>query len=310
MTLHGWKALLSADTTAVLPWLGGRTLRGEGRVWSIQGPLPPEHGWHAFTVNGSRRARWSGTAQAEIGRLEPWSKLRGYLVGDRLVPDRAKASVGDVQTIRDRSQLLAQTIPIRLVQPGLSRFSRICAAHYAEEVWLYMHQEFPIGPEWEVEARFTDRRATVADLQGVTPALELAFQIETWRRDQARRTRERRMADRKRQQHAVWAQTGAGRRTLAADDLDAAMRAALAVSGAELLDHHEASHPHERTVQFRYRARRFTCVIEVQTLRIVDAGICLHDHTTGERGDTYFTLESLPAVIAQAIDEGSLVVFH
>jgi hypothetical protein len=51
-------------------------------------------------------------------------------------------------------------------------------------------------------------------------------------------------------------------------------------------------------------------VVHTETLRIIDSGICLIDHATDERGDTYFTLESLPAVIAQAIREGHLVIFR
>jgi hypothetical protein len=47
-----------------------------------------------------------------------------------------------------------------------------------------------------------------------------------------------------------------------------------------------------------------------EDLRIVDSGICLIDHDTGERGDTLFTLESLPAVIKEAIDDGKLVIFR
>ena len=45
-------------------------------------------------------------------------------------------------------------------------------------------------------------------------------------------------------------------------------------------------------------------------MRIIDSGICLQDHNTGEKGDTYFTLESLPAVIRQADREGKLVVYR
>jgi hypothetical protein len=42
----------------------------------------------------------------------------------------------------------------------------------------------------------------------------------------------------------------------------------------------------------------------------VDSGICLVDHGTGERGDTRFTLESLPGVVGEAMDLGRLVVFR
>jgi len=36
----------------------------------------------------------------------------------------------------------------------------------------------------------------------------------------------------------------------------------------------------------------------------------LTDHDTDERGDTYFTLESLPAVVREAEQRGKLVVFR
>lgn len=66
----------------------------------------------------------------------------------------------------------------------------------------------------------------------------------------------------------------------------------------------------ERVVQFRFQHCVFECVVEAHSLRIVDAGICLVDHNTGERGDNYFTLESLPAVIEQASRERRLVIFR
>jgi hypothetical protein len=63
-------------------------------------------------------------------------------------------------------------------------------------------------------------------------------------------------------------------------------------------------------VTFRLEGRRFECVCDGTTLRIVDAGICLVDHRTREAGDTRFTLESLPDVIRQAMRERVLHVFR
>jgi hypothetical protein len=63
-------------------------------------------------------------------------------------------------------------------------------------------------------------------------------------------------------------------------------------------------------VRFRLLGRRFECTCDERTLRILDAGICLVDHATGERGDTRFTLESLPAVILEADRDDKLVVFR
>jgi hypothetical protein len=38
--------------------------------------------------------------------------------------------------------------------------------------------------------------------------------------------------------------------------------------------------------------------------------VCLIDHATGIKGDTWYTLESLPGVIRQADRQGVLVVFR
>ena len=104
--------------------------------------------------------------------------------------------------------------------------------------------------------------------------------------------------------------TGAWRRALARRDFEAAAREALRLSGAELLDARPAYGRGEMIVQYRFRRRRLECVVDRATLRVSDAGICLTDEVTGERGDTYFTLESLPAVVGEAMDRSLLVVYR
>ena len=100
------------------------------------------------------------------------------------------------------------------------------------------------------------------------------------------------------------------RRALARRDFGTAAKTALAVSGAELLDHRDNVRRGEKVVQFRFKRRRFECVVHAESLRIVDAGVCLINHATGERGDDRFTLESLPAVIDEAMRRGVLHVFR
>ncbi len=85
-------------------------------------------------------------------------------------------------------------------------------------------------------------------------------------------------------------------------------KAALSVGGAEYLDHRSRGNG-EWVVKYRLEGQRFECICDT-SLRIVDAGICLTDHDTRERGDDYFTLESLPAVILEAIAEDKLVVLR
>ena len=97
---------------------------------------------------------------------------------------------------------------------------------------------------------------------------------------------------------------------MAAVDFGQAAQAALAVTGAEYLDHRASANRGEMVVTFRLDGQRFECVADARTLRIVDSGICLVDYRTQERGDTRFTLESLPDVIRQAVRERRLHVFR
>lgn len=312
-----WKDLLAPQDTAIAPWLGGRALRARGRVFSISGGLPDEHGWHEFEVSGGRKASWLGAADPDYTALDSCPAVTGYLIGDRLIPDSADVVV-------DPSQIIGQSLRVHLVEPGLERFCRATAAAY-EGAHIFLRQEFPQGPEFDVQAAFQDRLDNVNHIAGVTPALDLSFRWQSWwrlHREQvleARRVeREARAAREEAQRQIAEAQErvrrlggdGAARRALAVFDFAGAAQAALGVSGAELLDHRAGINRDEVVVQFRHEGRRFECVVERLTLRVVDAGICLVDHNTHERGDTRFTLESLPAVITEALRNDVLVVFR
>jgi hypothetical protein len=211
---------------------------------------------------------------------------------------------------------------VHLIERGLDRFVRVVAGRTFEGgPLIYEAQEFPLGPEDAVLAAFQDKKPTVDAIPGVAPALDTAFRFETWRRaetDRIRREeaelrereeRERAEAERRAQ---IREQLGdaLGRRELAKFDFQAAATAALEVGGAEYLDHRESYNKGEMVVKFRLDHRRFECVCSAETLRIIDSGICLTDEATGIKGDTRFTLESLPPVIRQAQREGVLVVYR
>lgn len=349
-----WETLLAPPEEVSLPWLGGRTLQDGQRTWRIVGGLPPEHGWHTFQVDGSRRATWRGAASPDFAALEGRPVVRGWMVGNWLIPEDARGE-------SEPGRFLRQGLRLRLVEAGLERFARVRATRWSEGCWLFAGPDFPLGPEDAVAAAFQDRAPGLEGIAGVPPALELAFRWLTWQRDEAaaarRRAEEAREAaeaararaleEARRlqveeaalerwlvEQEALEAEAalrraaraeaeaqrlevargamadGALRRRLARRDFQAAAEAALAVSGAELLDSREGAARGERVVTFRLEGSRYECVVDAETLRVIDAGICLIDHGTGERGDTYFTLESLPAVILHAEAEGRLVVFR
>lgn len=312
-----WTELLSSPSERALPWTGGREVHGVDRSWSIAGPLPAELGWHRFAVGGSRRARWLGPGEPDPAFEPARGLVRGYLVGDRLVADGV-AVHPDVHRVFDQSER------VWLAEPGAERFCRARAVRGRDGRLIWLGEEFPLGPEPLVAEAFQDRLESVDHVPGVTPALDLAFRWVTWRRlladeqraelaELARLEQEeeaRRVAEAERQaevqaQLAAWAR----QRERHQDRLEDRARAALAVSGAELLDLRPLR-GEEVAVLLRFRRQRLECVVHARTLRVIDSGICLQDHRTGVRGDDRFTLESLPAVIGQAMDEGRLVVYR
>ena len=84
----------------------------------------------------------------------------------------------------------------------------------------------------------------------------------------------------------------------------------LAAAGAQLLDWQPSGNGSQATVRFRFLGHRFRSVVQIPSLRVLEAGICLTDAHTGERGDSRFTLASLPGVIRQAERQRQLVILR
>lgn len=307
-----WRDLLQTkEENIIAPWVGGRDLISFSRKWTIEGKLPEEHGWHNFIVQ-TRKATWKEPAESQQDILK--QKVYGYLIGDRIVPDFVKVC----PNIND---LVKQFERVYLIEPGLDRFVRIVAGRFCENgPLIYENLDMPIGPEEEVLNAFQDRKKTINNISGVIPALEAAFRIETWRREEAEKRRreeqERREIETRRQQIIETFGNSASRRELARTHFEDAARAALAVGGAVYLDHRQAYNKNEMVVRFRLNRSRYECTCDKDTLRIIDAGICLtaeystDEFAVGTKGDAWFTLESLPGVILQAQKEGKLVVFR
>jgi hypothetical protein len=242
-------------------------------------------------------------------------RVLGYLVGDRIVGDGARVDP-------DPKEIVKYSEAVCLLDDGLDRFTRISAGRICEDgPLIFIQQEFPLGPEDDVLSTFLDEEASVEGIKDVAPALDAAFRMETFQRQEAERRRreleeqrrkeeERRAKEERRAALVGRLGDGASRREMAKLDFEEAARAALQVGGAVLLDARNAPSRREKIVRYRIDDRRFECVCDKETLQIVDAGICLVDHYTDERGDTYFTLESLPGVVRQAMNGGVLHRFR
>jgi len=315
----GWRDLLETEgSSIVLPWVGGRSLCSGVRVWSIEGVLPKEHAWVKFQLTG-RKARVMEVCYPEPDSLS--QRVVGYLVGDRIM-------AADVRVDPHPKVIAAYSERVHLIDPGLDRFVRISAGRAQEGGPLvFIQQEMPLGPDVEVRAAYYDRKATVDDVPGVTPALDAAFRMARWQRIEAdrrraeveiqlRREEEARDQEARRRDLLSRLGDGASRREMAGVDFEAAARAALTVGGVTYLEYRRSHRPEEMVVRFRLDGRRFECTCDRRSLRILDAGICLTAHgddddfERGTKGDSFFTLESLPAVIRQADREGKLVVFR
>lgn len=335
----GWADLLQQDETIVAPWLGGRRIVSGVRRWTIDGPLPPEHGWYSFTVAGNRKAKTGAEAMADPDLFAKSERVSGYLIGNRLLAD-------DVALEIDPSRIIERSGVVYLLEPGLDRFSRILAAVHDGRL-VYVQPEFPLGPEGQVLEAFEDRKPSVDHVADVTPALHMAFRWYTWlRNDEERRVREeeerqrqeeeqrrreeeaerariaraqaaererlaQRALEKRREQEARGSRRASNRaRGQTIGGVREQARRVLADAGAELLDWTQGRRSNQAVVRFRFLGRRFRSVVRVPGLRVIEAGICLTDSRTGERGDNRFTLASLPAVIAQAQRQNQLVILR
>ncbi|NIV32268.1 MAG: hypothetical protein GWN58_23230 [Anaerolineae bacterium] len=302
----GWEDLLTESSGRLAaPWVGGRRVYFGSKAYRVEGKLPREFGLYNWEVTG-RRVVVLGQAEPDQDYAEGWTSERGYLVGDRFI--HLESGHWELDEFAELSQ------PTFLVEPGLDRFTLVRIVRDPERRNIYQEELFPIGPEDEVRRAFVDKKESLDDIKGVVPALDMAFRFASWQRqllEERRAELERRRLEEERLERARQSiGTGLGRRTLAVEDFEAAAKAALSVGGAELLDIRPGRSQNEAVVQYRYEHRRLECVADRRTLRIIDSGICLTDHRTQEKGDTYFTLESLPSVVGEALRGNKLVVYR
>lgn len=298
----GWRSLLQEENEfVVLPWVGGRLLRHGSRTWKIAGQKPRDHGWYRWSIAG-RHAEVAGKHDA----VSPVEGVRfGYLVGDLFVSDNEGGEV------KDPAEMAGRFSRTRLISEDVDHFARVSVSQWWDQGPLVFSQmEFPLGPEDDVRDAFLDEKP-IEDIPGVPPALYLAFRMKIWHQAEVVRRREeerlRREEREKRERFEKTLGNGAVRRELAKEDFEAAAKAALAIGGADLIECRPSTEQNgEYVVRYRVDGSRYECVCD-ERMSIVDAGICLTDESTGEKGDTYFTLESLPGVTREAMAAGAVI---
>lgn len=305
-----WKDLLEPENNEItLPWYGGKTVQSMTRTWTIKGRRPPAHGWFRFDAVG-RQAHFKGEGEPAYDFTD--KPLVGYIIGNRFVSrDAGIDPRPDAWT--------AKTEQVYCVPDGLEFITRAHVVRMLDGRLVFLQPLWDEGPEQEVIQAFENREENVDGIQGVTPALELSFRWISLQRTRAEereqeRERERMLRLAQEERRRVIAEmnrtlgTAEGRREMAKTNFDEAARAALRVSNAEFVSSRDGVEAGTKIVRYLYDGHRLQCICDLD-MRIVEAGVCLDDHR-GTKGDTRFTLESLPAVIQEAIDQNVLVIYR
>ncbi|WP_434388005.1 hypothetical protein [Melittangium boletus] len=299
-----YRKFLGRVETWVLPYFGGAHVDLPTRRLRVSTP-PPSPGWWRFEIQG-RTA--TARAPAEPEGLEGLPLVRGHFWSDRLVHTRAQAE------------------PVRLLpEDAPPRFSPVRARRWHDGTLVYEALDFEDEAEGIARERW-EARGTLADVRAVSASLRAAFgyaRVETVARtlgirfvpaevrgqvlavaetgDAAAEARLRALArERSRGGASPWTVSAPLDRPTEARP-EPRVRHALESAGARLLDL-RARGSGVWEVTFGFMGERFQSLVEGDTLGVVDAGICL----AGE--DRRVTLDSLPSVIREAIEEDVLVI--
>jgi hypothetical protein len=332
-----YRKFLGKEEERVLPYLGGAFLHAADRRLRLA-TEPKAQGWYRFRVKG-REATLLGPAEPEA--LESLPSVRGHLVGDRLVREGAVA---------EHLHFLPEEEPPRLTPARARRwhsgellFDTLDFESEAEEaarraleedtslaqvkgVPATLRSAFSYAV-LEAESRRLGIPAVPRELrphlgpvsERGRPEAERALRALAAERMLAAREMEE--LNRRRQlvamaQQAVVAQEAIAQarvqgrhdaRQGRAREGDALARAELALeaAGARMRSARALGNGNMEVI-FTFMEERFISVVNIDTLQVVDSGICLGHPPADDR----VTLESLPAVIREAIDTDRLVILR
>jgi len=303
-----YRRFLQQSEEMVLPYIGGPFVDAPDRRLRASGATAP--GWWRFEVSG-RTAK--AVEPADPPDLNDLPAVRGYWVAGYLVGERAVAY---------RLALGPEAHPMR--------FAPVIARRWPGGALLFDTEDFETGVEDQVRAIFeqgTEHGAngSLTAISGVPAALRAAFGYAVMLRvatalsvpvrpvqlrwhigelvamgdaaalriltaAQERRAAEPDPVEQWRAQRVDARLRPASSREWQLDRAEAALRGA----GAVLRDSRWLSGD-LLEVRYDFMDDRFVTVVDGESLRVVDAGICLAGH------DRQVTLESLPGVIAEAV---------
>jgi hypothetical protein len=266
--------LQKSDERLRLPYFDGKSVCDDRLTYRLRESLQP--GWYQFRKSG----RYLTMENPISPQLEAWKlpRVTGYVFRGRLVSNDSQDRLFGMPADED-----------------LPLFCPVRARKWFDGHILYDSQEFETEIDAMVREAFEEERS-IDQVKGVTPALAHVFVLESTQRELAKEAerRARDKAERQRQEAelARWQETLEGRISLA-----------LSHTGAELMNWRRNGQ-RQAVVRYRVAGRRFECVIDTESLQIVDAGICLSGT------DEELNLASLPSAVREAIESGQLHVFR
>ena len=297
-----YRKFLGKRDRLVLPYFRGNYVEGENGSFRIAGPRGP--GFHSFEIRG-RTAHHLGPEEApDLSRLR---KVRGHVFEGLIVPDSAV------------------TEPLNFPpEDELARFSPVTARRWYSGDLIFELMDFEDDAEETARRRYADE-TSLAGVTGVPATLRAAFGYAVVARESRRlsipflpvevRSRILEIAlegarqaaaclgELRRQREAHRRHVGSWRPA----DMpnverdDARVAAVLNAAGARLNDLRRLEDG-LLEVKYDFLGASFATLVRQDSLRVVDAGICL------EGADSALTLASLPGVVREATDTGQLVV--
>jgi hypothetical protein len=335
-----YRKFLAKEETFVVPWLGATTAEAAGgrRLCLTQRPDVP--GWYSVAVKG-RSATVRGPADAPA--LSGLVKVRGWLSSGRLVREGGLAELvhlppadeaprfspatcrrwhsGELlfEGLEFETEVEAQVREALALERPLQGIKGVPAplrAAFALAVLEAASRRtgVPVSPA-EVRAhlsRIADGGvpAALEVLRALTAERALALReleaLERRRRELLLREELRAERELRRTRHErVAAELHAARGRRGGDDGPASAELALEQAGARL-ESARRLNGNQLEVVFRFMDQRFISLVDATTLQVIDSGICLGHPPS----DALLTLDSLPAVIKEAIDTDALVILR
>jgi hypothetical protein len=322
-----YRKFLGKVDVVVAPWWGGRNVDAPGRRLKLAAP-PEKAGWYEFELKG-RIAHVKGPAEAPS--LDDRPRVRGFLWRERLVIDGALAEPVRLLPEEEAARfspatarrwhgggLIFEGLEFESEAEGavrealgtgasLRELKGVPAPLRAAFAFALIEQTarkmgVPVAP---LEVR--GHVVRVSD-EGAAGAEAVVRALIAEREQTEREMRELRARVTAAQNHAdleAARQARVDERRRRGDDAEARAESALDKAGADL-ESTRRTGPQQLEVVFAFMGERFVSIVDQDTLRVLDSGICL-GHPPA---DELVTLDSLPGVIREAIETHRLVILR